>query len=165
MLERYSPVPHSAEIFRHVKLGGGYFPTGRVHPLPGWIEPDRNDREEAAVTGRPPGVSCWDRSFSTVEASWEIRQQNAIATARATIPLDQRGAFSTIVERVYAVTSTKRPEVAIVYDPLEPALGPCAEGHALLEGLARPVAAKGSPIIIAHHDLLDELLLLFSSCA
>lgn len=147
MRSRYSTLPGGAFVFRLVRRGGGHLPEGHVLPKREWLEPDDEDKREAVVSKREPGLSVWDRDLTTTTQAWAHR---GVAP-----PTSEHQAFGAPVETVVAVAAGHERLVDVVADPIQPPVLAGWEGHSLVEGLARP---QGTPKL-RHRDFLDDLVL------
>lgn len=142
MLERFSPVPDPAFIFRLVEPESHFLPADAELPLPRWFEPSSGDVEEGARRGRPPGLSVWNRDLVAVEG------------VRRLVGRPRAKAFGLTVERCKAIGQGHQRALAVVADPLdEHQPTPGWDAHGLIEGLKRPPAVSRQ----AHLDLLTEL--------
>ncbi len=166
MRSRYSPLDGDATVFRTVKPGGAFLPPGHQLPIPEWLEPNRTDIEEAAKSGRPPGLSVWDKALTSFEHACRWRQ----------VDPDDELAFSAQVHAVRSVAVQHDRELDVVADPLDLATGDrdkiveavpvtvragfaqSAQGHSLIEGIKRPSGCAKKE----HRSFRDELTRVFS---
>lgn len=143
MRDAYTSLDESDRVFRHVTRGGGYFPGGQQLPLPGWLQPNKQDREEATRTGRRPGVSAWDLELTTFEGSWEIRDRETVERGGSVVAEEARAAFCGRVGDIRSIAASVPCDVDVVRDPLDPKYDPHGQGHVLIEGMQRlPEVAK-----------------------
>jgi len=173
MPERYAPLPPSTLVFRTARVGGAFLPAGQVLPLPSLLEPSREDLDEAARSGRRPGLSVWDAGRISHELACWFRgvhvDPSAHRSFRARVDA-LRGAS----ERYGEVLDVVSDAVEVPGDRPPPAdldagrLRVAGEGHALLEGIAS-LDVKGIPkaqraaLRKAYYDRLQIVLDLFAA--
>lgn len=167
MRDRYSALGASARIFRLARRGGGHLPVGQRLPKPEWLNPTSEDVEEGERAGRPPGLSVWDAELTTVaNACW----------FRGCLPANQE-AFAADVSSVVKIGASSGRTLSVVADrhpcPAMDArwgdrdereradLVRAAEGHSLIEGIARPNDTTKN----AHRAFLVALCEVFDSHA
>jgi hypothetical protein len=145
MRERYAPLSTSGGVFRLARVGGGFLPPGHRLPKPEWLEPDKQDIAEAAKSGRAPGLSVWDTELATHEDACWWRD----------VPPEDYRSFAAPISKLLACGARHARSLGVVADPLptdEPRLKVApvgvqqrlvraAEGHSLIEGIARPEGA------------------------
>ncbi len=124
--------------------------VGQRLPKPEWLKPTAEDEAEGGRAGRPAGLSVWEASRTrVVDAMW-FRGEAA-----------EQEAFAAIVSAVTTLGKGHGRELAVVCDahpfaeddgrwseldgPSQVRLRCAAEGHALIEGLARPPGAPRGP--------------------
>ena len=133
MTEPFSPVPDDHDVLRFVVQGGRFFPPGHTHPDPDWLIPTSKDKEEAARRGRVPGLSVWDTHRCRLSQARKLAER----------PHDH--AYVAHVAALRGVAASLLPPshpLDVVTDPLTARRGePGWDGHALIEGLARPAGA------------------------
>lgn len=159
MRSRYAPLAPTTGVLRLAQRGKDYFPAGVEKPLPKWLEPTTEDKQEAQRSGRPAGLSVWDVALSTpASACWFGNRS----------PADQES-FVALASVIIATGVANQRTLAVVADPLpHPETDPrwpsldevtraglveAAEGHSLIEGIARPSGVSKT----AHAALLDAL--------
>jgi hypothetical protein len=143
MPDRFADVPDQHRILRLAIPEGSFLPRGATRPLAAWLAPTDQDRAEGLRNGRPAGLSAWDDAWTTV------------AQARALSGRSTAEAFRVLARDVRAVGRRHAVDVAVVHDPaddLAPERG--WEGHALIEGLERPLGGDRH----AFNDLREALL-------
>lgn len=136
-------------------------PVGHQLPLPAWLEPTRQDIEDAERTGRPAGLSVWDveRTSRLQACRWrQVDPSTELAFAAGVATIRQIGeAHERALDVVADPLDTGQPAWAnallgVPNDDRE-AQRRSAEGHSLVEGLRRPESSSKKQ----HRDLRDEL--------
>ena len=126
----FEPLPDVAFVFRLAETGKSFLPKGARLPNANFFRPSTDDEEEAKRIGRPPGLSVWDRGLTNVEDAKRIRFA----------PEDSQGgvrAFGLLVQTIKSIGLERRRELGVVAVPQPTEVGPGADGHAHIEGLAR----------------------------
>ncbi len=133
MASGFARVPDEEWVYRLADPGGAFLPEGVVLPLPAWLRPTRADVQEAEARGRRPGLSVWRRDYTKVVEARKLANK-------------PRGlAFTVQAGGCRRVGSRAGIDVDVVADPLHAARpAPGWDGHALVEGLARPPGAARS---------------------
>lgn len=150
MRSRFSALSDEAVVFRLAKEGGGHLPAGHVLPKRDWLEPNKEDKEEAKTTGREPGISVWERDQTTTSQAWAHRGVVDLGP--------QHRAFRVVAGECGRLAKKwEREGVQVVADPIEPRDATWKEGHSLAEGLGRPSGVDRQ----RHWDFLDELIMKF----
>jgi hypothetical protein len=141
--DRYAALPGGVGVFRTARVGGEFLPEGHLLPKPEWLEPTKDDQEEAKRSGRPPGLSVWEVPGATHAAACWIRRQDEL----------QQRSFTAGVDKLMAVAAAHTRQLDIVADPLEhpvsddrwsglssdaqaDVLG-ASDAHSLIEGIKR----------------------------
>lgn len=131
MAEDLERVPGDACVFRLANRGTDFLPADAVLPTSGLFRPSSDDEAEGKERGRPPGLSVWDRGRTTVEQAQHLADK------------PESEAFGLLAERVRQIGVSQGLNLDVWYDALdERESEPGADGHALIEGLARP---EGKP--------------------
>lgn len=148
--QQFEPLSDTDRVFRLVDQGSSFFPLGARLPLHSWLEPSSADKAEGETRGRRPGLSVWDSQLTRVDQASAVRRREARAPDAASC------AFELGVGDVRSCgASQPARDVDVVTDPLDPSeCGPGAEGHALVEGLARPAGMPRAE----HKMFLDRLI-------
>lgn len=143
----FEPLADEALVFRLAETGKCFLPKGARFPNADIFQPTSADKAEAERRGREPGVSVWDREYSSLEQStrlWFHPEQP---------PPGVRG-FGALVAAFKETARARDRSLSVVADPRPKEHGPGAEGHSLIEGLKRP---GGTPRP-AHKMLLSKLV-------
>ncbi len=127
---QFDPLPDDAFVFRLAETGKSFLPKGARLPNAGFFRPSSEDEKEAERTGRPPGVSSWDRELTSVEDAKRIR-------FLPKDPPEGVRAFGLLVQTIRDVGLERDNELDVVAVPRPVEQGPGAVGHAHIEGLAR----------------------------
>lgn len=145
MPESGATVPSDNVVFRLVVPGGSFMPKGMTQPLPDLFLPTDADRAHAAASARPPGLSVWDRDYTTLaQARVLTHRGEAVAFGLEAGTIREIGAQATIPL-----------EVRYDFDP-EIANHPGSEGHAVIEGLARPPGTPRATFRTLRQRLLER---------
>lgn len=146
MPERWSSLGDEAQVFRLAEPGGGHLPPGRVLPLPEWLAPNSADIAETAP-GRVAGVSAWDSARTTT------------GQARAMTTRPDALAFGAVVGALRGAGAALGVAIDVVADPAEQfAPQPGWDGHALIEGLQRPVGASRQTFTALRQALVGSFV-------
>lgn len=149
MDDRFEPLSASDTVLRLARRGSGYLPAGRVYPLPNWLAPTREDRDEAESRGRRPGLSVWDHARTTPDQARDMtdRPDEPAWCARVGPLLDKGRDHGVLIDVVRDPAEHLRPQ-------------PGWDGHSLIEGIARPPGAPKA----RYKALRASLIPLFSRC-
>ena len=126
----YDSLLDEAFVYRLAETGSAFLPKGENFPNASLFRPSSMDEKESATSGRPPGVSVWDRQLTCVNDASRIRYSPKE-------PPEGIRAFGLTVQRIREIAREREHHLAVVAVPLSPSLGEGANGHAHIEGLKR----------------------------
>jgi hypothetical protein len=139
MADRFEPLDDDATYMRVATTGSRFLPQGHVLPDPQWLRPTSADEREAAERGRVPGLSGWELGLTTPEQAAELS--------------DQPGGrvFGVKAGALRRTALEKDIPIDVLHDPADVlAPRPGWDGHAIMEGLARPERAEDRPPALAE---------------
>ncbi len=143
--EPFEPLPIDTVVFRLAKEDSKFLPPGALSPNADIWAPSSGDEAEGKERGRPPGVSVWDVRRTSPAQAITIRFGEKPPPTRA---------FAAKVQAILAAGEQHGRTLHAFADPLPVERGPGADGHALIEGIARPIGVSR----VEHKQLLDALV-------
>ncbi len=139
MADRFDPLADDATCMRVATTGSRFLPKGHLLPDPEWLRPTSADQREAAERGRIPGLSGWELGLTTPAQAADLSGQPGGRV------------FGAKAGALRRIALEKDIPIDVLHDPADVlAPRPGWEGHATLEGLARPERAAERPPALAE---------------